>query len=700
MTVSGGVSAVTYALTGSAASDLGNLRLPDVLAKAFQAFHGYAAPGWARRPQFYNTLGGNGQFTAQVRPTVQVTLTSNLFHSLQQRSSLDQLQSLLQSAVDSSVAYLKNDFVGIVPLRNANAYERATVEQLTFNNALQVSWAPWQWLPLMGTAGLNIGTGHDMTLLERGIVPYTGFSDTLGRYGVGQTSAMMKTVTVHTTIPGVGGRLQTALGFNLTTQNTSDVTAKQDTLAVGVKIPSRLYAGTQSITGTATYGWFFEPRFTLSQRFYLTPGFRLDGGNANGGRASVAGVPSKLSFAALFPKVNFSWIALDRQEGEAAPLFGVLTLLRPRLALGSAGVQPTPGDQLRLLGPAATGTGSTTNGDTLFIQTLGNTRLKPERSFETEVGADAEAWHGRAMIGLTVARKMTHDAIIDVPLAPSVLGDNWSIKLNVGEVRNTNVELTASLKPVETGMMSWTIGGNFSHNDNEVLKINQNSRDLVQFGGIYNSGEFTISNTKIAVGYPLFGRWAKPILGYADVSGDGIIQLNEIRLGDTAVFLGQTSPTTMAALNTDLTFFHGRVGVHANFAYQGGYSQLNGAGGATGTFLSVANDPTASFGQQASYVAAQSVSGIEEGTLIGLAQTVSYWRFQSLSLNYEVPRTIAELFRSSRMSVALQGSNLHLWSNYRGKDPNVNALPNSNNTLDAGGLPQPRKWSVKLTLGN
>jgi hypothetical protein len=218
-------------------------------------------------------------------------------------------------------------------------------------------------------------------------------------------------------------------------------------------------------------------------------------------------------------------------------------------------------------------------------------------------------------------------------------------------------------------------------------------------GNTFRSNAISIGDTRIAVGYPLFGRWAKPILGYADANGDGIIQSNEIRLGDTAIYLGRQNPAFTAAVNTDLTLFHGRFGVHANFSRTGEYSQLNGASGSNrpGTFLSMAKASQATLGQQAYYVAAV---GNPQLTAIGLTQTVSAWRFQSFSANYEAPAAVAQWFRVPRMSVALQGSNLGLWTNYRGKDPNVNAFPNGNATADGGQLPPPRTWSLMLTLGN
>jgi hypothetical protein len=408
-----------------------------------------------------------------------------------------------------------------------------------------------------------------------------------------------------------------------------------------------------------------------------------------------------LTFAALFPKVNFSWIAVDRQSNETSPVFGALTLLRPRVALGTAGVQPSPGDQLRLLGAPFEGT-ALLSDTLLLVKKLGNTQLRPERSSEVEGGFEAEMWHGRVTADITHARKMRHDAIIPIPVAPSVNGVGASINANIGEVQNTSTELQWSVQPLQGARLNWTVGGTFSHNDNKVVRLDQNALRLVQSSN--GDASVNIGGVIAAVGYPLFGRWTKPILGYADLNQDGIIQLSEIRLGDTAVFLGRTEPATTAAVTTDFSVWQGRLGVHANLSHQGAYSQLNAAG-KVGSTLTVANDPTATLAQQAAYVAA--ICSFDSpslqkscGSTIGLVQTVSSWRFQSLSINGTLPASVAQWFHGRTMRVALQGSNLALWTNYRGKDPNVNALPNGNGLADVGQVVQPRTWSLQFTLGN
>jgi hypothetical protein len=111
--------------------------------------------------------------------------------------------------------------------------------------------------------------------------------------------------------------------------------------------------------------------------------------------------------------------------------------------------------------------------------------------------------------------------------------------------------------------------------------------------------------------------------------------------------------------------------------------------------------PGATLAQQADYVAAGlGQTGSLPLTSVGLAQTVSVWRWQSLSINYMVSSSVRRHLRVPLRSVALQGSNLGLWTNYRGKDPDVNGFPNGNVTIDSGQQAQARTWSFHVTLGN
>ena len=60
----------------------------------------------------------------------------------------------------------------------------------------------------------------------------------------------------------------------------------------------------------------------------------------------------------------------------------------------------------------------------------------------------------------------------------------------------------------------------------------------------------------------------------------------------------------------------------------------------------------------------------------------------------------AHQFRVPRMTMAIQGSNLGLHTNYRGKDPDVNAFSTvaaGDETIDLGQIPEARTWWLLQT---
>jgi hypothetical protein len=180
------------------------------------------------------------------------------------------------------------------------------------------------------------------------------------------------------------------------------------------------------------------------------------------------------------------------------------------------------------------------------------------------------------------------------------------------------------------------------------------------------------------------------------VNQNGRIDTSEVIVGDSLGYVGQANPKYQASLTTGLTLFSGRLGVNAAFAYTNGMTQNNQGAATSGLVNFIANAPDATLATQAAAVAAGR-------TAIGFYQTVNTFRFNSLSVNYALPKTVSRWFRVPTAAVALQGSNLALHSNYRGMDPNVNAFSTVSGgdvTRDLGQIPEPRTWWLKLTLGN
>jgi hypothetical protein len=204
-------------------------------------------------------------------------------------------------------------------------------------------------------------------------------------------------------------------------------------------------------------------------------------------------------------------------------------------------------------------------------------------------------------------------------------------------------------------------------------------------------------------GYPLFGKWVHPIRAFADQNHDDIIEGNEISIGDSLVYVGQPDPKYNLSFNTDVHV--GRLSAHAVFTYQDGMTQTNLAALNSASFMLLGNNPGTPLAYQAAIVATGRIlsSGLSQSTTYGLIQTVDVFRFQSLSINYSLPQSMTTRLKIPRATIALQGSNLGLHSNYRGKDPSVNAfstVSSGDQTADLGQIPVPRTWQLTIMLGN
>jgi hypothetical protein len=251
-------------------------------------------------------------------------------------------------------------------------------------------------------------------------------------------------------------------------------------------------------------------------------------------------------------------------------------------------------------------------------------------------------------------------------------------------------------RPLDTRAVSWVVSTNMSQDNNKVVRLNPDESTII------------VGTSRVQAGYPLWGAWALPILSYLDENHNDVIEYNEIRVGDSAVFVGQANPDYQLNASSTLTLLNGQVSVTANVSYQSGLTQTQGSTGSDNIMLlNLPNSPGATLATQAAVVASTLSSAGNYGgapmSNIGLIQNVNMFRFNSLSVNYRPPTRFVQWLHVPSLSVALQGSNLGLHSNYRGIDPNVNAFSTASRgdiLQDNGQLPQPRTWTLSVRMGN
>jgi outer membrane receptor protein involved in Fe transport len=679
-TVSGGNQNLLYSLTGSARGTLGYLKMPDLYRDAYTSLYNKAPDDWMKRPNMYRTWAGTGTITSIPRQGLRLSLTSSLSKDAQrQGSAQDQLSVLATSYIDT---------VNLGPESLEGYTTRVTSNGVTFTNGVTADWSATERIAVNARAGISTTERDDESYRPFGIIALGGL-DTVGKFRMGHGSAESHTAAVNVIYSPLS-MIKTTAGLEFHRETTHDFLAVADSLAPGITRPLAFNSANQRSNSLTTAGWFVEPRLNLHSRFFASPGFRFDGGNAAGAHGGVNG-----GLFSLFPRLDFSWIAVDR-EGEA-PLGGILSLFRPRVAFGVAGVQPDPTWKLRLSALPTLNNALQSSG--LFLTSLGNVDLRPERSREFEGGFDMQLWGNRLALRTSYYNKLRIDAITSISVAPSIYGGSAALPfyVNVGRIRNTGIELSADATIIETSAISWQLSAQYSSDNNRLVKF---TGDPNLFGWSSTTGDI-----RFVQGYPVNGRWVRPIVGYNTPAPGQALSIGDVALGDSAVYVGQESPKFQLPVSTALTLWHGKVRVNAVFDFQDGMTQLNQGG--TLALAKFALSPTAAPGQQAAalaaacYYASTTAPGCDQiATAYGLIQTVSVLRFNSLSVGYQVPRAITQRLRVPQTSIALQGSNLGLWTNYRGKDPNVTAVTSGESVIDTGILPLPRTWRLSVNFGN
>jgi TonB-linked SusC/RagA family outer membrane protein len=686
--VSGGSSSITYSLTGSYADETGLLKLPDYEDRRYRNLVGEAPTDWMRRPHQLNDWNATGHVNVQLGSSADFSFTSSVDRSSQHRSSLDQRLGDLMAVYADTInnRYYSGTAVntgpgetpgGLLEIRGTLAtdfFTRTTADATSFTEAARVNWRPLGWLTTNVDLGLNVIDRRDESSQARRDINDPYFDQfALGAYegffNVGTGSSTVTTANVGgiALAPLMWGlKLRTAIGANYTRTRTNDILAAGLRLipgATGIEGAQQIVTTPQR-SGVTSFGWYVEPTIE-HKRFYLSGGLRLDGADTYGSDQELA----------AFPKVSLSYLVSDEPF---FPLKNVFNTLRLRAAYGQAGVQPGSADRLRLyaIGPGYLD-GSFT--DATEITTLGNAQLKPERSAEFEGGLDADLFGNRLTLEVTAYRKTRLDALVPVTFPPSINGGGTQL-VNIGRVRNTGFEIALGTNLFRGDAVAVSTQFHVSRNRNRVL-------DTGDAGEIEGPG-----GTRVVEGYPLFGRWARPIQHYADVNGDGIIEHAEVQLGDDQVFLGSPEPDYEAALYANISLARGLVTVSGGLSYTDGQLQVNEAVRETAYTVRAVNDPSAPLSEQAAAV-------VREQTPYGLAQVLSTLRFHSLSVAVNAPERIAGMFGARTLSFTAQGTNLGLWTNYRGHDPNVNAYSTGNVIADTGQLPLPRTWSFGIRLG-
>lgn len=687
LSAAGGTEQMQFFIAGGHTDEMGTAKMPEIDQKLLRQSLGMELPGWMVRPDAKATTTLTGRITGQFSRTADYAISTN-FIQVKSRTG--------QDGINGATSDLRSEADTFELSRGWEQFHMQRDYDVTrFIGGVQANWRPVDWFSGHASIGRDYAFNGGGEASRRGwCLPYctTTSREALGRVYYGEGRDMTQTIDMrgNFTIPTRHGiALRTTAGAQHTRITGHDLEGDAYDLPIGRIDLSSAPAANRSVRESnddrATFGMFLDQQIAFRDRLFVNAAVRQDVSSQIG--ADVAPV---------YPKWSISWLASE--EPFLAPLRDRgLSSLRLRTAFGQAGVQPGSSAKLRTYSqlPRFVDADGSFGSNYAILNSVGNAELRPERSTEFEGGFDVGLWNDRVLLEFTSYRKMQRDAIVQRPLAPSI-GQNSTARqyYNVGNVKNWGTEMNATVRMIDRSDVQASVHVAYSSTSNELVSLGAGVEPFSITASNINLATAKHNDGVVMPGYPLFSRWARPLAGYSDANGDGIITADEVKFADTLVFIGGSLPDAEIAVMPSLGLWNGRVTLNAGFDYAHGVTQLNDWAATTRFFTQESYDPSTPLNAQACIVAAAS-----HANQYCFFETVNVLRLRTASLGVTMPTRVSDLVRARSMSLHLMGSNLGVWSGYNGMDPMMNtAAADGNRTIGGAAVPRGRTWTVRARL--
>jgi len=551
-------------------------------------------------------------------------------------------------------------------------------EQNRFTGSLNGDYEATSWLRLNGVVGLDHTSREEINRLPQETV-YSAFGGVytngfIQNYNVGVTNLTTSgnATAVFSLTPDVVST--TSVGTQWLREEFHRIYAFGAGLVPGVEeslagATSDFEAGEDNILNSTVSG-YIQQQIAWRDRVFINAAVRGDKNTAFG--TDIGWI--------WYPSVSGSWVLSDEPF---FPETNFLTSFRLRGAIGQSGLRPGVTDALYYFVPRVVTQGSL-DVPSVSIGAVGNFDLEPERVTEYELGFEAGMLDERLGLEMTYFRRTSSDALVDVPLAPSVGGSLTRFE-NLGEVRNSGLEMILQGTPLLQDNYSLDLSLSGSLIDNELIELGNDINGDPLPPIVVNGRQRHVE------GYPLGGWWQVPYT-FEDANGDGDLTFDEVELGDSAVFMGSPFPEREFSLTGQLRLWNVRVS--SLFDYKGGYKLANMTRAWRNTFE--ANSDAAynpgSLAEQAAQIALWNGN-----TYAGYIEDASFIKLRELAVTVGLPDAAARRIGVNGLSLTLAGRNLATWTDYKGFDPEVNYAGQANfTTADFSTLPPNRLWTIRI----
>lgn len=455
-----------------------------------------------------------------------------------------------------------------------------------------------------------------------------------------------------------------------------------------------------NLTEWAKQSVFAKANYTYDNRYLAEVSLRRDG-------ASNFGDDKKYG---NFFSISAGW-NINREKWFKADWVDVLKL---RASYGSVGNIPySKYPQYGLYSVS-----SNYNGiPAILISQVGNKDLTWEQTYTAGVGIDANFFNNRLRFVFDYYNKYTSNILYQVPVSGLTgITSRWQ---NVGEMRNSGIEITIGGDIIRTKDWLWSLDLNMGYNKNKLEKLYGDDPNMMIIGGGGNDTSIAGAAEKVLkVGYSTdryyLREWAgvdpkngAPLWYKNDGSGETTSNYSEAK----QVMTEATSPKLFGGFNTSLTWKN--IDLNASFGFSLGgkiYNYSRQEYDSDGAYTDrnqmklidgwsrwekegdIATHPAASYGNKSNSNKA-STRYLEDG---------DYLKLRSLSIGYNLNLS---KYYIQNMRILFTAENVFTLTGFSGIDPEVPAYYDettgtykSIGTAGANLYPSTRKFMFGINL--
>lgn len=463
----------------------------------------------------------------------------------------------------------------------------------------------------------------------------------------------------------VGHEYYNARSYSLSASKSHMLTQENDELS-GAVIDKQSAGSSRSEYNNE--GYFARVMYDYSSKYFFSASFRRD--------ASSRFHPDHRW--GNFWSLGGAWI-LSREDFMAGTQEW-LDNLKVKASIGSQG-----NDNIGNFQYTNTYTIENANGE---VSTVFNSKGSENITWETNsnfnAGVEFSFLRGMVTGGVEYFLRKTTDMLLSFPVPPSQ--GYSSYYANVGDMRNSGIEIELNYTPIRTDKIVWDINLNMTHLRNKITMLPQERRNKVVEG---YSG-YVSGTTFFGEGLPMYTFYMKKYAGVSsegesmwymdetDADGNVIGRTTTTEYAKASDYLcGDPIPDLYGGFGTSLSCYGFDLSVAFTYqigglAYDSGYAaaMYSPANKSTGMnwhkdILNAWTPENSSSNIPRLQYEDQNQNGQSDRFLMN----ASYLNLQNINLGYTLPAKISQKLGIDRIRIYLACENVYYWSKRQGFDP-------------------------------